>query len=798
MVSRNWPERTQDAKTARQGLDNMKTPLVQFGKWMIIAGGLILGIACVEGFLTADGTDNASSATTPIQLAQADPVPSPTPASPQPAAPAAKPDGTEQAASTNTVTPSPEKTNAPAPADVKVVQNPVPPANVELSPALAEIVKLIQAGVSEDVILTYITSSTNIFYVGSDQIVYLNDIGVSSALLTVLIQHEASPETLARKQAAVAVQPLPAGVAINYPATNIYPSHTTLPESTDAPPLEPAEGQAATLPEQPVSVAGEATNQAVSVDYFQTALSPYGTWITVPNYGLCWRPTVAVADCNWRPYAHHGRWVWTDCGWYWYSHYSWGWAPFHYGRWCDYPRVGWVWVPDTVWGPSWVTWRYNSYYCGWAPLPPRCHYVSGFGLHYRNSSVGFSYNFGLASHCYTVLPLNRFCSPKPHHYYANPTLTAQFYRESAAVTHITENADKVPNNHGIGYDRVAKVTREEIRRVNIREMPKPMHEGGLASGTPPARVMRRPATPHQLASYTPPVESRGELLDRETDTLLVHRPRLSKVVDEKNGRAVASIPAKRIEVWKPATTTANVQSEPATALRPSVRSTGVPRSALRSPETAKTIEVPKQIRPESATVKTGRGGEPTAVVHANRPKSIPAERIGGSAKPIVITSPAPVPASQRPDARQPARTERPRQTVPSWMNSSASVEPSRPTTASPVGAPKPAQVPSTSAARAHADYAPKSVPTRVERGSPTVSRSSSFSASPTPVSSASRPQFTAPAPIRSEPSTSYSRPQISAPAPAQTPRASESGSRSLPSSSSRSSGESRQVRDFKR
>ena len=68
------------------------------------------------------------------------------------------------------------------------------------------------------------------------------------------------------------------------------------------------------------------------------------------------------------------------CGWYWMSDYSWGWAPFHYGRWFHHARFGWCWMPDTVWGPSWVTWRYSDDYCGWAPLPPGAIYRAGVGF----------------------------------------------------------------------------------------------------------------------------------------------------------------------------------------------------------------------------------------------------------------------------------------------------------------------------------------------------------------------------------------------------------------------------------
>jgi hypothetical protein len=51
--------------------------------------------------------------------------------------------------------------------------------------------------------------------------------------------------------------------------------------------------------------------------------------------------------------------------------WAWGWAPFHYGRWFYSGEVhGWVWVPDTVWGPAWVEWRAGGGYVGWTPLPP--------------------------------------------------------------------------------------------------------------------------------------------------------------------------------------------------------------------------------------------------------------------------------------------------------------------------------------------------------------------------------------------------------------------------------------------
>ncbi|HEU4385167.1 MAG TPA: DUF6600 domain-containing protein [Anaeromyxobacteraceae bacterium] len=100
---------------------------------------------------------------------------------------------------------------------------------------------------------------------------------------------------------------------------------------------------------------------------FQPSLAPYGDWVVVANYGRVWRPRgVAV---GWRPY-YHGRWVWTDQGWFWDSDEPWGWATYHYGRWYVDPAYGWVWVPGYEWAPAWVTWRFGGGAIGWAPLFP--------------------------------------------------------------------------------------------------------------------------------------------------------------------------------------------------------------------------------------------------------------------------------------------------------------------------------------------------------------------------------------------------------------------------------------------
>ena len=126
----------------------------------------------------------------------------------------------------------------------------------------------------------------------------------------------------------------------------------------------------------------------VSFDYFQEALSPFGEWIEVADYGLCWRPTGVAED--WTPYSD-GYWAYTDAGWTWVSYDDWGGITYHYGRWVHVLDEGWVWVPDYIWGPAWVSWRSSDDYVGWAPLPPEARWEESTGF---STWVDTSYDIG--------------------------------------------------------------------------------------------------------------------------------------------------------------------------------------------------------------------------------------------------------------------------------------------------------------------------------------------------------------------------------------------------------------------
>lgn len=370
-------------------------------------------------------------------------------------------------ADTNAVVPSaPAVPRVAAPgADVPVGQ-PVnlevtPPATVKLSPAAGEITKLVQSGVDSSVVLAYVANSRNTFRLEAEEIVYLKDIGMSPAVVTAMINRDQQLREASGSGATASATPAPSAWSAGQAAP---PANTWQQAANEtAPAAQPS--TATTVPPPP-----EAERpSAETVNYFYDELSPYGTWIDVDGYGRCWRPTAVATTAGWRPYSNCGRWEWTDSGWYWYSDYSWGWAPFHYGRWYSHPRWGWCWMPGSAWASSWVSWRYSDAYCGWAPLPPAACYAPSVGFTYYGSSCGSSFSFGLTWDCFTFVSYNNF----HHHQYASDCVphhqAGQVFNNTTVVNNIIHGNNNTIINQGIAPTQITAASGTTIHQVNIRD-----------------------------------------------------------------------------------------------------------------------------------------------------------------------------------------------------------------------------------------------------------------------------------------------------------------------------------------
>ena len=368
--------------------------------------------------------------------------------------------------------PVPVTVAAPPVSEPTIVARP-DPATANVSAPIAELARLHQSGLDESVVKAFVEKSTNPVSPSADELIYLKDIGVSPRVITALIQQTArmrEQATALRANPPVATPAPPQSnvtiIAANANPPAAQPAAPVAPPPAVAPAPAPAPAVAVAPAAAPVAQPAPA-NLPPQVNVFYQQLQPYGTWMQVADYGWCWQPSVAIATPAWRPYADRGRWLHTDHGWYWQSDYAWGWAPFHYGRWVQHARSGWLWIPDTHWGPAWVVWRSSAAHCGWAPLPPSAVFVAGHGLHFGGSRVAVGFDFGLSRHHFTFVPFTRFCDRNPHYYALAPTVVQNVYNETTVINNIQVNNNVVVNN-GVSADRVATLTRTEIRKVAVR------------------------------------------------------------------------------------------------------------------------------------------------------------------------------------------------------------------------------------------------------------------------------------------------------------------------------------------
>ncbi|HVM46596.1 MAG TPA: DUF6600 domain-containing protein [Candidatus Acidoferrum sp.] len=348
------------------------------------------------------------------------------------------------------------------------------PAAPNLSPAAAEVARLAGAGTSEDVVLAFVQNSQAPFNLTADHVLYLKDVGVPSAVVAAMLNHDSAFR--AQAPAPVAERPQPAAAPV--------------PMAAPAP--EPGPAAPAPAPPAPVAV----STPPADVGYFYNDLSPYGTWVDMPGYGWCWQPAVVSTVVGWRPYCHGGHWAWTDGGWFWASDYSWGWAAFHYGRWQLHPTAGWVWFPARQWAPAWVVWRSGGDACGWAPLPLHADFVVGGGWRFNGVAVSASFDFGLSVGCFSFVSVGHLCDANIHTYCLPPARVTAIYHTTTVINNYTV-VNNTFVNHGINVAVVEKAYGRQFERVSIHDY-KAGPGGG--NGLVFRRTLGTPAPLHTLSA----------------------------------------------------------------------------------------------------------------------------------------------------------------------------------------------------------------------------------------------------------------------------------------------------------
>jgi hypothetical protein len=297
-----------------------------------------------------------------------------------------------------------------------------------------DLIRMARSGVDEEVLAAYIEAAPESFDLSADDIITLKDLGVPSKVINEALRHGRA-NVSGYESAAEAEETMESAALDDESA--VLTSAAVAPQPGD-----------------------------LNISFFYEALYPYGNWLDI-NGEWCWRPNAAAISPDWAPYCRHGRWVDSDWGWCWVSDYSWGWAPFHYGRWFRHRNHGWCWVPDSEWGPAWVAWRRGNGYCGWAPLPPRTRYVAGHGFYFGASRAGSDFEFNLTFHDYFFVPTNRFCDPHPWVHGVPSVRQEEVFRRTSFVRNSYGFDHDHIFNRGVPVEEVSRASNSPIRPVTI-------------------------------------------------------------------------------------------------------------------------------------------------------------------------------------------------------------------------------------------------------------------------------------------------------------------------------------------
>ncbi len=207
--------------------------------------------------------------------------------------------------------------------------------------------------------------------------------------------------------------------------------------------------------------AARAGQAEVGIDFFYGQLAPYGEWVTVPPYGWVWCPY--DVEAGWRPYWD-GDWVYSDFGWTFVSPVEWGWAVYHYGRWGFRDDFGWFWVPGSVWGPSWVSWRHGDGIIGWAPLPPEVGWSFEFGLDWG----GLDPDLGIGWAYWSFCVVGRFTDRDVRRRVFDTARNVTLIRSTRNVTRYSTVGNRIVNDN-IELSQMEKESGRRIPRYTIVE-----------------------------------------------------------------------------------------------------------------------------------------------------------------------------------------------------------------------------------------------------------------------------------------------------------------------------------------
>jgi hypothetical protein len=442
-------------------------------------------------------------------------------------------------------------------------------------------------------------------------------------------------------------------------------------------------------------------------------LDDYGSWHSDSEYGSYWVPN--NVDADWEPY-HEGRWCWVaPWGWTWVDSESWGFTPFHYGRWAIIGS-SWGWVPGPVavvpvYAPALVGFVGGGSFgvavgfsggvgVGWFPLGPRDVYVppyqvsSGYveAINVSNTRIIDRTTVVNVYNNYTVNHVTNI-----NYTYANNTRAVTVVNRGAFVAGqpVAQSAMRV-NAAEIQHPRVVTTAALTPTRTSV--------VGAVAGARakPPASIANRKV----VTKMTP--SPRAEPIGRPRPST---NPNLSPAVLNRSGyspqlqtvraTAAARAPAKAAEPApnRPTTPETARPGNPSQPNRPAAAPNEPRPNEPNRPATPPNETRPNETQPNRPFTPPNRPAEnPRTNPTPNRPAT-PAERPRPETRPPSATPPEGQPnrptEHPRPETKPPAGTP-PEERQPSRPAEQPRPQPQeRPRTAPPAERPatKPAERP---------------------------------------------------------------------------------------------------------
>jgi hypothetical protein len=343
-------------------------------------------------------------------------------------------------------------------------------------------------------------------------------------------------------------------------------------------------------------------------------LDDNGQWENTPDYGSVWIPTAVAV--GWAPYSY-GHWSWiSPWGWTWVDNSSWGFAPFHYGRWARW-HDRWCWVPGprrarAVYAPAMVAWvggPAGGAGVSWFPLGPREVYVPGYRVSDRYVRTINVTNTTIVDHTYiTNVYQNRITNV----HYANS-------RVPGAVTTVSRGV--FTSAQPVNAHRV-NLPASEIARISGSPKPPaiaPVRQSYLGGAThgfgrrPPEalltrNVVARTAPPAasaarvRLVGSPPQPGNRGEFAGGRGPAMQQGRPGASPSMQpsRQGGSAVPGRPAMQARP--------GANTPPQNAPEVDNRSWAERAHALGQPSLPPS-QAPRNERPEPPPIRDGGDGE---------------------------------------------------------------------------------------------------------------------------------------------------------------------------------------------